>query len=195
MEDIMKKFLSMLLALVLVLSVLAVFSACDSDDKKKDDDDKKEAATTTENKVEIPDGYKLYEGDAFSFAYPKSWSVDTTASLPIIKDMTTGNNINIYTEAKTTVYDGLTLERFNSEFVPAYSATGMTVTNASVNNKTTNGISLIEIKYSATMGEINMKQTQFIFTEGESTYTVTVTEVQAVDGLADNVFKTLKPTK
>jgi hypothetical protein len=65
------------------------------------------------------------------------------------------------------------------------------VTNVSLEHTETNGLKVLKVAYTMSVQGVSMKQTQYITTVGEKTYTVTVCLVSNVDGVVENVFNTL----
>ncbi len=173
----MKKILCIALATLLVLGSMLALAACGA------------------KAPEIPEGYQVYEYDALSFAYPEDWN-KTDGSTAILTNPTgVGNNITVVYEAKTDLFETMTVESFNELFKPTFEAMGMSVSNVTINQKTSNGLDVTEINYTATMVGMTMEQTLFVVTIGDRTYTVTVTEATQDDTLVSNVFKTLYEVK
>ncbi|MBO7250346.1 MAG: hypothetical protein J6V42_03630 [Clostridia bacterium] len=191
----MKKFLSLFLCLILLLSAVTLFTACDNDDDRdRDDDDKKKTTTTT--KLDIPDGYELYSDGKISFAYPEDWE-NQGGSLVMFRDPDTTNNINVVYEDKTSVYDSLTADEFEEAMNEVYESMGMSISNVSVATKKTNGLSVRVFSFKTTVASTSavMRQTQYVTTIDNRTYTVTVTELVSDADLADTVFETLSAAK
>ena len=170
----MKKLSYVMAVLLLIVGCMAVLSGCDA-----------------AKEPEIPEGYQLYKNDDLSFAYPEGWSAKTGSVVTLINPAGVGNNITVVYEAKTSMYDDLTVESFNTMMKPSYEAMGMTISNVAVEKKTTNGLKVVQITYNAKMAGQSMTQTAFIFNAGKSTYTVTVTEVTPDAELVKTVFETL----
>lgn len=150
--------------------------------------------TTTPETTEptIPEGYTLYQNEGISFAYPENY----VKASDMMTDATTGNNVNVITEAKNDYYATMDLAAFNRDLVPVYESMGMTVSNISVaQTKNAAGLAISKFSYTTTIEGISMKMTQFITTVGQKTYTVTVTEVVSDADLANNVFNTLNQVK
>ncbi len=201
----------MLIALTLVAATLCVFSACDDNG---DPADTTTAATTTaatttaattESTTEsttasttgssVPSGYKLFSNDDISFAYPSTWEKDEEDGMALLQGTQNTNNITVVSEDATDIYDDMTAQSFEEEYAPIYELMGMTLTNVKVSHKTTNGLDVIVISYDAEISGVTMKQTQYVITVGEYTYTVSITETVADPALAENVFNTLKEVK
>ncbi len=171
----MKRTISLLLALL--LSVLAL-AACGGE---------------KEEKIEIPEGYTVYENDALSFAYPEEWTKTDGSTVTLTGK--NGNNITVVYEAKTDAYEKWTTESYKTDMIPIYEGMGFTIKNPKVEQTETNGLKITKITHTATMGGKTMDQTQYVATIGDSTYTVTVTEVESDDALVQNVFDTLCKVK
>ena len=196
----MKRFFSMFIAIIVVMGSIVIFASCDTTDTNNEDTKTTTAPQTTTVVTTvptpvIPDVYKVYKNDDLSFVYPKTWDVDESNDMLLIRDEDTGNNINLITEPKHNLYDNLTLEQFNAEYKPVYEQMGMTVTNASVEHKEVNGIKVVVVSYSAEMLGVSMKQSQYMLTLGDSTYSLTITEMVSDAALALNVLNSLKAVK
>ena len=194
----MKRFLCLSLALIMMLCSFALVACDDKDDKAPIDsgEDNNDNNNTDDKKDEptIPEGYKLYDNGNISFAYPDDWTITDGSTVLITAGA--GNNITVVYEAKTNMYEDMTMDDFNEMFVPAYEAMGMTVSNASVNSTTNdNDVKITKISYKATASGVTMKQTLYITTAGQRTYTVTVTETTNDATLVKNVFDTLTIVK
>ena len=194
----MKKFLSLFLCLILLLSAVTLFTSCDvhydRDDDDDEDDDKKKTTTTT--KLDIPDDYKLYSDGYISFAYPEEWNKQD-GSIVMFRDPDTTNNINVVYEDKTSVYDSLTADEFEEAMNEVYESMGMSISNVSVTTKKTNGLTVRVFSFKTTVASTStvMRQTQYVTTISNRTYTVTVTETVSDADLADTVFETLSAAK
>lgn len=167
----MKRTISLLLAVVLSVFALA---ACGGE---------------KEEKIEIPEGYTVYENDALSFAYPEDWT-KTEGSMTTLTGEN-GNNITVVFEDKTDTYEKWTTEDYKTDMIPVYEAMGFTIKNPAVEQTETNGLKITKVSHTATVSGKTMEQTQYIATIGDNTYTVTVTEVESDDALVQNVFDTL----
>ena len=175
----MKKISLVMAVLLLIASCVFTFAACDKAAKAP----------------EIPEGYQAYSNDVLSFAYPKEWSANSGSVVTLMDPNGNGNNITVVYEAKTDLYDDMTVESFNSMMKPSYEAMGMTVSNVAVEKRTTNGLDVVQISYDAKVAGQSLSQTAFITTIGDSTYTVTVTEMTPDAELVANVFNTLYALK
>lgn len=144
---------------------------------------------------EIPEGYQVYENQGLSFAYPEDWTKTDGSTVILINPTGIGNNITVVYEGKTDMYAEMTAESFDELMRPTYEAMGMTLSNVTVNQKTSNGLDVTEINYTAKVMGVTMEQTAFITTIGDRTYTVTVTETTQDDTLVSNVFNTLYEVK
>ena len=183
----MKKLICMLLALMMVLTMAVSFASCGEGEDGKENTENEEGKTENEDEVIIPAGYTVYKNGSISFAYPENWEKSTD---DIIMDEN-GNTINVVTEDKTDLYDNLTKEEYEETYVPVYTEMGMTVTDVSVEHIQTNGLKVVKVAYDLSVQGVSMKQTQYVTTAGEKTYTVTITLVSNVYGLVENVFNTL----
>ena len=152
------------------------------------------AAVTTAPKA--PAGYKLYSGDGFYVAYPETWADSGLTSMILFQNASTGSSFNVVSEAKTDVYDNMTVASFNSTYKPIYEQMGMDVSNAKVDYKTIDGVKVLNISFDVVASGVSMKMAQFVFTLGESTYSITVSQVGGVDnGVINAMFDSLGFTK
>ena len=173
----MKKISCIALAVLLMLGSMLAFSSCNA------------------KTPEIPEGYQVYENGGLSFAYPENWTKTDGSTVILINPTGIGNNITVVYEGKTDMYAEMTAESFNELLKPTYEAMGMTLSNVTVNQKTSNGLDVTEINYTAKVMDTTMEQTAFIATIGDRTYTVTITETTQDDTLVSNVFNTLYEVK
>lgn len=181
----MKRFLSMLLALAIVLSVASLLVACDNDKDDKDEDATEEATTTAVTTVAattgsgLPKGYKLYKNEDISFVYPEAWALLEEDGTVLIQNSETGDNISLTSEPRTDAYDGIDGMKFAETYSPIYEQLGMGITDIFVKEKETNGIAVTEILYKVYMFESTfyMMTTQYIFHVDDLTYTLITTVV------------------
>ncbi|MBE6531318.1 MAG: hypothetical protein E7679_04425 [Ruminococcaceae bacterium] len=115
--------------------------------------------------------------------------------MSILQNPQNMNNITVVSEDATDIYNDMTTESFEEEYAPIYEMLGMPLTNVKVSHKTTNGLDVVVISYDAELSGVIMKQTQYVTTVGEYTYTISITEGVADPALAENVFNTLKEVK
>ncbi len=170
----MKKTVCMLLTCVIVLGLVFVMNACGSEEKKE---------------IEIPEGYAVYENGDISFAYPEDWAKTDGSTVTLTAK--NGNNVTVVYEDKNDEYAKMTTESYQSEMIPFYEQMGLTISNAKVEQTSTNGLAVTKVTHTLGMNGTKMEQTQYIVTVGERTYTITVTEVKSDDALVKNVFETL----
>ncbi len=192
----MKKFLIMLLTLVMAFALTFSLVACDDDSDKKDEKEETESTTeptpeTTQKKepVATPSGYKLYNNGKISFAYPETWQ--ESAGM-LVNESGAGNNITVAFEQKSDFYTNMDVASFNSELKPMLEQAGLTVTNPSVEQlKNDNDTKITKIRCSVSYSGVTMVQTIFVTAAGEYNYVITVTEVTSDATLVENVYKTL----
>ncbi len=213
----MKKTLTCLLALILVLTCVFAMTACKEDeDPKKESEAESEAEdtssiedTSAEGNSSVEDtssaesqpegyqpaeGYKLYTEDGFSFAYPENWVFAPGATVSITGD--DGNNIALTYEAAseetTKVYESLSKDTFMELLGNVFEAMGMQIGEYDVKRETNgSGVEIIRCEYSLTFEDLQMKMYQFIVLGEETHYTVTVCEVTDISHVADEVFKSI----
>ena len=179
----MKKIISVLLIITLLMGCIFVLAACS--DKKSSSSKKKDKAP------EIPEGYKRYQNDDLSFAYPEDWTKRSGSAEILVNPEGAGNNITVVYEDKTDIYDDLTVESFNRKLRPSYEAIGMTLSNVAVKEGKTNNVEYVQISYNARRNGMSMKQTQLITSIGDYTYSITITEVDSDRELVETVIETL----
>ena len=95
----MKRFLTCLLALVLAMSCMLALASCGEEETSKNEDASSAEEASVSKEYVLAEGYKLFDKDGVSFAYPKGWTL-TDGSNPIMMD-TNGNNINVDYETAT----------------------------------------------------------------------------------------------
>lgn len=187
----MKRKITLILSLILVLATLI---SC-GNGSANTTETTQTTQTTTTAAIVIPAGYAKYNNGRISFAYPKNWTRSSGSTVIFTNPKGNGNNINVFYEDKNTIYDTMTTASFNSDFKPIYEAMGLTISNAKVEHKTTNGEKVTVISYTAKTQGKTIKQTQFVIHSGNLTYTVTVSEFVSDSALAQNIFNTLDVTK
>ena len=144
----MKKILSLILALLMMVSAMFAFASCESsdaddNDEKEDVDDKKD--DNSKKEPTVPEGYKMYDNGDIRFAYPEEWRVDD-GSVAVISSKNGGNNITVAYEDKSDFYDDLTADEFMSTMGPQFSAFGQNISNAKVAHPTNEaGVKLTKI--------------------------------------------------
>ena len=185
----MRKIIYLLLVLALMMSCVSSFIACDMLPFSKDDS-ADETPDTEPETPECPEGYKLYESDKISFAYPEDWIMND-GSIVILMNETTGNNITVVYEAKTDMYDNMTVSSFNEMFGPTFATMGMTAKNVKISETTANGLKIIKVTYDATVSGVQMSQTLLITDIGSRTYSVSITEVEKDSEMVSTVLETI----
>ncbi|MBQ9784874.1 MAG: hypothetical protein IJW29_05190 [Clostridia bacterium] len=173
----MKKFLSLILALCMMLSCMLLLSACDKKEDDGENDEPKENLT-----VEAPSGYKAWSNEAIGFAYPSAWSeVDTgyAVILIMVQDQL-GNSINALSEAKNTVYSTVTNENFMEVMGPSFEMVGSNIADHAVTRfKLSNDMQVIRFTFKNTMKvsgvSVTVYQAQYYVNVGARTYAITAT--------------------
>ena len=195
----MKRFLTLMLALVLVIGSILTLASCNNADSGNDDENEETKATTTvatttaattAKTTVVPEGYKTYKLADFSFVYPEKYSVEKDEAMVLMQG-DSGNNINVVIEDKHSLYDDMTVDSFNSEYKPVYEEMGMTISGVSVEDKTVDGVKVKVLSYKAEFLGVTMSQTQAMFTSGNNTYSLTITVVDGDKSLANNVLESL----
>lgn len=199
----MKKILSSLLTILLLVSLCACTDAPDSENENTyasttETTTTTEITTTTETtetteekKPAITDHYQMYDNGTISFYYPNGWTL-TDGSIVLLTDIMTGNNISIVSEPKNDYYATLTTESFYTDMKPVLESMGMAISEASVKQtQNENDLAMIVITYTASFMDTEMTQTQYIVNADNLTYSVTVTEMVPNAELIETVFNTL----
>ena len=183
------KKLTRILCMLLAMLMLVCVVSCDKrDDSDKDDDTPKKTVT-----VNAPDGYVAYKNDDIGFAYPAGWE-KTDASMVMLIDNATGNNITVAYESKSDEYENMTQAEAEEGIEMVAAAMSATASNVVLSKQTNqNGLSLVIITYDLNMISYNvtMKQTLIATNYGGRTYLITVTEVAKDLDLLPTVLSTL----
>lgn len=195
----MKRLLTCLLALILVLTCVFAMTACgEKEDPKKESE--AEDTSSVEETVSTPkeyvpaEGYKLYTKSGISFAYPKAWTL-TDGAQPVMQDIN-GNNINMTSEntskANNELYESLSNDNFMDVFGAAYEAMGMTIGKYDVKKEANEfGTEVIRCEFSLTYQGVKMNMYQFIVMGEKKNFVITVTEVTDISDVVDEVFKSI----
>ncbi|MBP3321756.1 MAG: hypothetical protein J6M12_05330 [Clostridia bacterium] len=203
----MKKLLTLTLALTMALCMLALCASCTAETTTDAPEENspsslpsaEESAPEQDQSASkpaqtLPEGYTLYDNGDISFAYPESFT-KTDGSTVLLTDASNGNNVTVVYEAKTDVYESLTTEKYNEQYIPVYAEMGLTVKNTAVKQSNHNGIKMTTITQNVNNGTNTMDQTQYILTVGDKTYVVTVTEMVKNAELVSTVLETLTVLK
>ena len=177
----MKKMFCTVLAVLMVLGCMFAFTGCNGN------------KPTTSQKPAIPAGYVEYNDGNISFAYPQAWT-KTDGSVTVLAG-TNGNNVTVTYEAKTDMYENMTIETFISTMVPAFSMMGLSVSNISIVKAKVNNVDVVKMAFTTSASGVSMSQTIYCVNVAERTYSVTVTEVQKDAALVSNVYNTLYVVK
>ena len=195
----MKKTMTRLLAVLLILGCILAMTACgDKDDDKQTDKEESTSASVEEGKNKeytLAEGYKLYENDDLSFAYPSSWTL-TEGSSPIMTS-SNGNNFNMSYELankeNTAAYKSLTKDTFMDLIGNMLVAMGMTVSGVEVETKTNDGgVEIIVCTYDATYVGKQMSFCQYLIVGEDKHYTITATAVVPMDDAVEELFKSIR---
>ncbi len=170
----MKKLLSLLLALCMMLACVLALSACDKGD---DDDDDKPKENLT---VNAPAGSTAWSNTDIGFAYPSSWNEASVAGVLFMAQSSLGANVNVASEPKNELYLTMTNDNFMSVMGPTFEMVGAKVTNVNVTKiQTTNGVDVVKATFKNTMTvqgvTATVWQAQFYVNVAAKTYAVTVT--------------------
>ena len=192
----MKRFLSLLLVLLTLFASVLVLGACDKKEEDENKDDKPKGSV----EVEAPEGYTVWKNGDVGFAYPSSWTeVDYPGILLLVQDQL-GNNVNVLSEAKNTVYSTVTTENFMEVMGPSYEMVGSNISEPAVSRfNTADGVQVIKFTFKNTMPvsgvSVTVYQTQFYVNVGSKTYAITVTgrsnsEMLELAGIVESTLDT-----
>lgn len=183
----MKRILCTLLILILICIGA---TACGSESNPPETD---LPETDQETEAPTPEGYTIYDNGAIAFAYPEDWTITDGSAVILVNPSGVGNNITVAYEAKNDFYGSMSVSDFETHMKPLFEQMGMVISNPSVEQtKNKNGLAITKISFSNTVSGVQMKQTMYISTSGDRTYTVTVTETTPDAVLVETVFNTLK---
>ena len=211
----MKRFLSIFMCLVLVLSMSAIFASCDESDEpaattttaatttaeedvgnvgggSSQKPKSTTTATTTATTSPAPDGYTLFVNDDISFAYPEGWTKEGTGVEFEISSATSTTNIQIDGETPALMLE-LSLRDFKNMMSASLEDEGMSISDVTLEEYTQNGLSVRAFSFNTTMAEyeITVSQTMYIFSTGSRTYSITVTEYNPDAELHQTILNTL----
>ena len=203
----MKRFLSIFMCLVLVLSMSAIFASCDDKAEPAATTaatttaaDTTTAATTTAATTtaattttpSAPDGDELYANAGVVFAYPEGWTKNDANG--IIVSPNRQSNIMVTYEDATDVYHNLSADDFAAVMEPTYSTMGMSMSNVTARTEVSNGLSIRVFKFNTTViaQSATMTQTLFVVTLGTRTYSVALSENTPDEAIANTIIETLR---
>lgn len=211
----MKRFLSIFMCLVLVLSISAIFVACDKDKDPAatttvatttipEDDDgdtvgggsskprTTASATTTATTASVPEGYKLFSDAVISFACPENFTSKMEDGKVEINSPTATTNIRVDDQTPGVMLE-LRLEDFKNMMGASLGDDGMTISDVTLTEHTVNGLSVRAFSFSTTMTELQITvfQTMYIFAVDSHTYSITVTEYTHNTELHQTILNTL----
>ena len=150
--------------------------------------------TLTVDESDQPSGnteYQTYKNQAIVFNYPNTMADMSEDGMGLLY-AANGNNITVAAEAKNDYYATMDVKAFNETMKPVFESMGMVISEVSVEQiKNVNALALTKIVFTNQYMNTTMKQTLFITTVGNETYTVTVTEAVADASLVEMVFTTL----
>ena len=193
----MKKTMTRLLAVLLILSCIFAMTACDEekDDKKTDKDESVSVDTEKNKEYTLAEGYSLYQKEGISFAYPSSWTL-TDGSSPVMTS-SNGNNFNMSYELankeNTEAYESLSKDTFMELIGNMLVAMGMTVSGVEVETKTNDGgVEIIVCTYDATYMGKQMSYCQYFILGVEKHYIITATAFAPMDDAVEELFKSIR---
>ena len=196
----MKKFISIILSLSMLLCVAAMLASCDKDgDAASTTTVATTPATTTvvtttvATTAPIPDGYKLFANDDISFVYPDDWS-KTDGSIVLLAHSTGNPNITVSSEELTDDYHTMTIQEFEEQVGAGYEQAGMALSNVTAETKTVNGLSvrIFEFNTEIISSGVDFVQSAYIFNVGEKTYSLALTEITADSDLRAAFLNSIK---
>lgn len=169
-----RRFLLFLLVALMTFSALAL-SGCKAENSIPD----------------APNGYQMYYNNEIYFAYPSLWESQTINGVTRLMPSAGGNNITVSKGEYHSNLDNLTVESFNKYLLPSITSSGMQVSNLTVKHDSTKGFDVSVINYNASITDLNMKQTIYMFKVNNGMYTIMVTEIIEDLSLVRTVFNTL----
>jgi len=179
----MKKLLCIVMAIIMLCLCSATLVACG-----KGGDE----TTTKKDPTPIPTSYKKFDNGDIYFGYPDMWGKVEQNGITVLVGSENTNNITVVSEAKTSLYENMDVDEFNTLIKPQMTAQGISVSNVAISNVTNeNGIKITKITLTASAQGITMSQTLFALSTDDKTYCVTVTEAVSDATLVNNVFETL----
>ena len=208
----MKRFLSIFVCLVLLLSVNVIFASCDEDDgdaaatttvtttEEPDDDDngekkKKPKVTTTAATTVpvVPTGYKMYTDGTISFAYPGEWTMTEELEGEVAFSSETGmSNLQLSNGVPAMLWE-LTPEDFESMMKNSLDEEGMSVSDFVYEENTIDGLKVKEYTFETTMleMEISMQQVMLFIKVDSTVYSLILTEYTPNPEIIDTLLSTL----
>ena len=154
------------------------------------------AVTIPDKEYVIPAGYKSYNYEDISLAYPENWSITNSSVVLIVNETGAGNNITLAYEPFSNVYTDITAQEFEEMVKSSYEAAGASMSGTSVKQtENQRGLAITQITYKMIMSGVTMDQTMFIFPAGNRNYIVTVTETDKDSELVETVFESLWAVK
>ncbi len=199
----MKRFLTCLLALTLVLGCVFALASCGEEETPKTEskaESKNEEASSQDTVSESKDyvlaeGYKLYTKKDISFAYPEDWELTDGANPIMLDEM--GNNFNLTYEnankENTQLYKTLSNDNFMEYFGNVFEAMGMNIKSYDVKRVTNaGGVEIIRCEYSISYQNINMNMYQFIIPGEKTHYNVTATEMTSISDEVKELFDSIR---
>ncbi|MBQ7353722.1 MAG: hypothetical protein IJW54_06965 [Clostridia bacterium] len=170
----MKKLLSLLTVLVLIVSTMLVLASCQ------------------ESKIpDPPEGYLMYSDNNIYFAYPENLIKTDNGNYVQLSPEEGGNNITVAKGAYNSSFDNMSVETFRTYLKPGLTQAGMTITNEKVVHNTEKGFDIAIVTYDVYAYQINMEQTLFMFRVGDLVYTLTVTALNDAEAMIDTLLETL----
>lgn len=180
----MKRLVSVLLTITLILSCMFTLSGCFSSDGPG-----------------VNEGYKSFNNGDLSFDYPENWLnvpfVKEIAGMNMIMDLEgTGNNINVLGMPKTDVYENIPdADTFIEQMRPSLEEREITIKDVEMDKGTTNGLDYVLFSFTSERSGPLMHQTVIITSIGELTYLITITEEEANPVYVETLLSTLSPAK
>ena len=177
----MKKSITRLLAVLLVLGCVLALAACDEKSSGKP--------------YTLAEGYKLYENDDLSFAYPSSWTLtDGSTAVMVGAD---GSNFNvafvIANEENTDAFENMTEDTFMDLMGETLESMGMTLSGVEVETKTNDGgVEMVVCTYDATFAGKEISFCQYLIIGEEKHYTITATAFVSMEDAVEELFKSIR---
>ena len=209
---IMKKFLCLLLAVLLTLGTLALMS---SGKNSTDDDGAQSGENNTAQTTDAPENAQTtapadtdkntivdeagnilsYYNDDITFVLPENYMKLDTETVSSYFDITSGNEVTVLYADALTLYDDMTTELFTALFKESYEADGTVISDISVTHEEIDGFKLTHIYYASEKDGKTQRNTQYIVTVEDTTYFVNITENTEENTLSKKILDTFRILK
>lgn len=171
----MKKFISISMVLILLVSSMLVLVGCGGKAQLP----------------EAPNGYLWYENDDIYFAYPEALQKTEQGTYVQLSPKDGGNNITVARGAYDSSFDNMDVEAFRTHLKPALTQAGMVISNEKVTHNNEKGFDIAVITYDISYIGVSMEQMLYMFKVGNYVYTITITALSNAEDMIETLFDTL----